>query len=121
MMPLGEVALPQNQDIPDKIIIPANEEAIESCVSNPQSILNELNKYFTTIGPNLAAKLPVTDDTNLFEQSVTSGLDESFVLSPVGDEIVAQELTKLNIKNALVLMTYPLVLSKLHLNILQPH
>ena len=35
-----------------------------------------------------------------FHQSVTSGLDESFVLSPVGDEIVAQELTKLNIKKA---------------------
>ena len=33
----------------------------------------------------MAVKLPVTDDTNLFEQSVTSGLDKSFVLSPVYD------------------------------------
>ena len=96
----GRSSTSTKSDIPDKIIIPANEEVFESCGSNPQSILNELNKYFTTIGPNLAAKLPETDDTDLFEQSVTSGLDESFVLSPVGDEIVAQELTKLNIKKA---------------------
>ena len=47
---------------------------------------------------------------------VTSGLDESFALSHVGDKIAPQELTKL-IKR----MTYLLVLSKLHLNILQPH
>ena len=56
----GRTQTSAKSDIPKKLDKSCNP--IES-VTNPQEILNEMNNYFTTIGPNLAAKLPSDTDT----------------------------------------------------------
>ena len=93
----GRTQTSAKSDIPKKLDKSCNP--IES-VTNPQEILNEMNNYFTTIGPNLAAKLPSDTDTCAIDFHPARKLDESFLLSPVGEDIVAQELLLMNSKKS---------------------
>ena len=67
-------------------------------MTNPCDILNELDKYFTTIWPNLASKLHIDENINPFETSNAKHSDVTFPLSPVGEEIVHKQIDALNEK-----------------------
>lgn len=98
----GRAAKKSPSEIPQKILaesgIDTNGTGI--MMTNPHDILNELNKYFTTIGPNLAAKLSIDDNFNPFDTSNAKQLDVTFSLSPVGEEIVHQQIDALNEKKS---------------------
>ena len=69
-----------------------------SIVSNPNDIAEGLNAYFTSIGPSLAAKIPIA-------QTVITPCDQlkpetSFQFSQIDPCIVRQEISKLDIKKA---------------------
>lgn len=68
-------------------------------VSNPQEVLNELNNFFTTIGPKLANELP----ESLSEGAETISPyndDEKFQLSEVDSFMVLDELCRIDPKKS---------------------
>ena len=63
-------------------------------ISDPYTIAEKFNEYFTNVGPNLAKKIPNT--TTSFKTYLNKINENIFFISPVTEEEVERELSKLN-------------------------
>ena len=75
--------------------IPQNVEVDGLVLNDKQTIVNAFNTYFTSIGPDLASKVPVRDNIN-FEKFMKTRLKDSFVLLPVTAHEIECEIQNLN-------------------------
>ncbi|XP_077987452.1 uncharacterized protein LOC144442054 [Glandiceps talaboti] len=79
---------------PDKII---TNNPDNTCLTDCTDIADEFNKYFTSIGPNLAAKITHNID---FNQYLKGNYPNSFFFHPVNKDDILLEISKLNSRKA---------------------
>ena len=76
-------------------------------ITDPFRIANKFNEYFATIGPNLASQIPSSSTS--FKSFLNRTHYESFLIKPVTEKEVEQEMHKFNLSPKVIRQIAPFI------------